>query len=132
MKLLSLPHGYRPPILNVIGAHLFGLLLGGYVLALSELDPPLSILLLFLVWNLGAGLVSHSTEATRAAWRTNSGKIGKLLFVIANLTIFPYLALWLIPEDVTLLIFLHATLLAKIIMFLGGQFGKGATGNLRL
>ena len=126
MKWLSLLHGSRPPILNVIGAHLFGLLLGGYVLALSELDPPLSILLLFLIWNLGAGLVSHGTEATRAAWRTVGDPIPKLIFIVANLAIFPYLALWLIPEDVTLLIFLHATLLAKIIMFLGGQFGKGA------
>lgn len=126
MKWLSLFHGNRPPILNVIGAHLFGLLMGGYVLALSELDPPLSILLLFLIWNLGAGLVSHSTEATRAAWRSVGGWLPKLIFIVANLTIFPYLALWLIPEDVTLLIFLHATLLAKVIMFLGGQIGKGA------
>jgi hypothetical protein len=126
MKWLSLFHGNRPPILNLIGAHLFGLLLAGYVLALSEQDPPLSFLLLFLIWNLGAGLVSHSTEATRAAWRSVSGWAPKLIFVVANLAIFPYLALWLIPEDVTLLIFLHATLLAKIIMFLGGQFGKGA------
>ncbi|GAB5489043.1 MAG: hypothetical protein Pars2KO_26130 [Parasphingorhabdus sp.] len=126
MKWLSLFHGNRPPILNVIGAHLFGLLLAGYVLALSEQDPPLSFLLLFLVWNLGAGLVSHSTEATRAAWRSVKGWAAKLIFIVANLAIFPYLALWLIPEDVTLLIFLHATLLAKIIMFLGGQFGKGA------
>jgi len=126
MKWLSLFHGNRPPLLNVIGAHLFGLLLSGYVLAMSELDPPLSYLLLFLIWNLGAGLVSHSTDATRAAWRSINSWIPKLLFVVANLTIFPYLALWLIPEDVTLLIFLHATLLAKIIMFLGGQFGKGA------
>lgn len=129
MKLLSLLHGIRPPILNVLGAHLFGLLLAGYVLALSELDPPLSFLLLFLVWNLGAGLVSHSTRETRAAWRSGGSKLGMLLFVVANLTIFPYLALWLIPEDVTLLIFLHATLLAKIIMFLGGQFGKGAAAK---
>ena len=126
MKLLDLLHGHRPPILNVIAAHLFGLLLGGYVLALSEQDPPLSILLLFLVWNLGTGLVSHATEATRAAWRAVNSKVAKLLFVLANLVIFPYLALWLIPEDVTLLIFLHATLLAKIILFLGGQVGKGA------
>ncbi len=126
MKILSLFHGNRPPVLNVVGAHLFGLLLAGYVLALSVQDPPLSFILLFLVWNLGAGLVSHSTEATRAAWRSIDSWIPKLLFVVANLVIFPYLALWLIPEDVTLLIFLHATLLAKIIMFLGGQFGKGA------
>ena len=129
MKWLSLFHGSWPPILNVIGAHLFGLLLAGYVLALSEQDPPLSILLLFLVWNLGAGLVSHSTEATRAAWRSHTGWMAKLIFIVANLTIFPYLALWLIPEDVTLLIFLHATLLAKVIMFLGGQIGKGAQHN---
>ena len=47
MKWLSLFHGSWPPILNVIGAHLFGLLLAGYVLALSEQDPPLSFLLLF-------------------------------------------------------------------------------------
>jgi hypothetical protein len=129
MKILSLLHGNRPPILNVIAAHLFGLVFGGYVLALSELDPPLSILLLFLIWNLGAGLVSHATEATRVAWRAIDSRIAKLLFVVANLLIFPYLALWLIPEDVTLLIFLHAILLAKIILFLGGQFGKGAKAS---
>lgn len=129
MKSLSLLHGNRPPILNVMGAHLFGLLLGGYVLALSELDPPLSILLLFLIWNLGAGLVSHATEATRAAWRGVNSKLAKLLFIVANLSVFPYLALWLIPEDVTLLIFLHATLLAKITMFSGGQIGKGAANK---
>ena len=126
MKYLALFHGSRPPILNVIAAHLFGLLLAGYVLALSEHDPPLSFILLFLVWNLGAGLVSHATEATRAAWRAINSWIPKLLFIVANLSIFPYLALWLIPEDVTLLIFLHATLLAKVILFLGGQIGKGA------
>ena len=129
MKIFNLLHGNRPPILNVIAAHFFGLLFGGYVLALSELDPPLSILLLFLIWNLGAGLVSHGTEATRAAWRAMDSRIAKLLFVVANLLIFPYLALWLIPEDVTLLIFLHATLLAKVTLFLGGQFGKGAKAS---
>lgn len=126
MKFLSLFHGNRPPILNVIGAHLFGLLLAGYVLALSELDPPLSFLLLFLIWDLGAGLVSNATEATRAAWRAFGGHIANALFVIIHLAVYPPLLLWLIPEDVTLLIFLHATLLAKIILFLGGQYGKGA------
>lgn len=126
MKWLSLLHGNRPPILNLIGAHLFGLLLAGYVLALSELDPPLSFVLLFLIWHLGASLISHATEATRAAWRSVGSNLPKILFVVVNLAIFPYLALWLIPEDVTLLIFLHASLLAKIILFLGGQFGKGA------
>ena len=126
MKWLSLLHGNRPPVLNIIAAHLFGLLLGGYVLALSELDPPLSILLLFLIWNLGAGLVSHATEATRTAWQAVDNRMIKVIFILANLAIFPYLALWLIPEDVTLLIFLHATLLAKLLLFMGGQIGKGA------
>jgi len=126
MKWLALFHGNRPPIMNVIAAHLFGLLFAGYVLALSEHDPPISFILLFLIWNLGAGLISHATEATRAAWRAVQSKLAKAIFILANLIIFPYLALWLIPEDVTLLIFLHATLLAKIILFLGGQIGKGA------
>lgn len=126
MKLLSLLHGNRPPMLNVIGAHLFGLLLAGYVLALSELDPPLSYLLLVLIWDLGTGLISNATEATRAAWRSLNSHIVNALFVIIHLLVYPPLLFWLIGEDVTLLIFLHATLFAKVILFIAGQYGKGA------
>lgn len=126
IKILSLLYGHRPPLLNVIAANIFGVFFGGYVLSVSGLDAPLSLYLFALTWNLGSGLVSHASEATRAAWRAIDSRAAKLLFVVAHLAIVPPLILWLVPEDASMIIFLHMMLLAKILLFIGGQVGKGA------
>ena len=129
-KTLSLLYGHRPPLLNIVAANLFGVCFGGYVLSVSGLDAPLSFYLFALTWDLGSGLVSNATEPTRAAWRGVGSRTVKILFVVAHLAIFPPLILWLVPEDASMIVFLHMMLLAKLLLFVGGQVGKGARLNL--
>ncbi len=125
--LFSLLHGARPPLLNVLAAHIFGAFFAGYVLSISYLDPPMTYVLMATVWILGAGLVSHASEATRSAWRGVRSNLVKLVYILVELAGFSYLLLWLLPaEDASLIIFLHMTLLARILLFVGGQIGRGA------
>jgi uncharacterized membrane protein len=131
MNPLSLLHGKKPDVFTVIGAHLFGVLMGGYVLSLGDYEMPLSLLLFAVIWNMAAGLVLHASEPMRSAWRRLNSRLATIGFVLVHVIVYPPILFWLIPEDVSLLIMLHAMLLAKILVFVGGRLSKGASPSWR-
>lgn len=82
-----------------------------------------AVLLLLLAADIGAGLVSNATRATRSAWRQLTGRTAKALFIIVHLGLYP-LALFLLTRgDIALFGILAALLLAKTALFISGQSG---------
>lgn len=126
MQILSLFHGARPALLTLIGAWIFGIFFGGYVLSLTEFEITGSLLCLAACLGLSTFMVSHATEPTRTAWRKLGHWWPKLAFIVVQLLVYPPLIFWMAAEDASLIILLHAMLVAKLMLFLSGQWGKGA------
>ncbi len=124
-QYLALLHGRRPRILDVLGAHVFAAFLTGYILSMSLLEWPVTLYMTVLVWGLAAGVVTHATEATRAAWRALHSRMAVAIYGVAHLLIVPMACFWLIPEDPWTIILLNMTMLAKLMLFIAGAPLRG-------
>ena len=119
--MTNLLTGDRPNWLNIAAMVAVGLSLA--VLVLTEMPhfDWRSVLLALLAADIGAGLISNATEATRKAWREGAGKRGRAVFLLVHLTVYPAALFWLAGAKVMLAVILTGILAAKILMFAGGQ-----------
>lgn len=85
-----------------------------------------TILLMLLAADIGAGLVSNATEATRARWRARTGPGPRIAFLVVHLTLYPAALFLLARGDLALFAFLATVLAAKIIAFAAGKHDQPA------
>jgi hypothetical protein len=83
-----------------------------------------TVLLALLAADIGAGLVSNATEATRARWRARTGPGARTGFLAVHLTLYPAAIFLLARGDLALFAFLATVLAAKVIAFAAGKYDR--------
>lgn len=121
MMRTSLWVGEQPQALDLGAMALAGFALAGVTLALAPAIDWCLLVLAVLAWDIGAGLVSNATAATREAWRRHASKSDRYGFMISHLTVYPIVLYWLASGDLVLTGLVCAFLLAKVILFISGQ-----------
>ncbi|MEM8696603.1 MAG: hypothetical protein AAGE05_11335 [Pseudomonadota bacterium] len=116
--------GERPHPGTLVSALLAGFAMAMAVAMRAEQWDWQTILLMLLAADIGAGLVSNATEATRARWRARTSAGARIGFIAVHLIAYPTVLFILAQGDLALFAFLATVLAAKIIAFAAGKYDR--------
>lgn len=121
MGVATLWIGDRPQPLDVGAMMVAGLALAGVVLVFTPMPDWRTFVLALLAWDIGAGMVSNATRATREAWRNAASRYDRISFIVSHLTVYPVVLFWLADGEIALALLVCAFLIAKVMLFISGM-----------
>ena len=121
MGVSDLIVGERGHPLDLVASIITGLALGALVLFHADAFDWSSAVLALAAIDIGAGLVSNATRATRESWREKATSRARISFLAVHLTVYPTVVIGLAFPDWQLAGILCTFLLAKVILFWSGQ-----------
>lgn len=116
--------GEKPHPVTIVAALIVALAMAAIVLVRIDQWDWQSVLLIILAADIGAGLVSNATEATRARWRGAENARLRTAFLVVHLTLYPAALFFLTRGDTLLFGILATILLAKVMVFAAGSHGQ--------
>ena len=121
MGVSDLIVGERGRPLDLVASIITGLALGVIVLIRADAFDWSTAVLALAAIDIGAGLVSNATRATRESWREKATSRARTGFLVVHLTVYPAVVIGMAFPDWELAGVLCAFLLAKVTLFWSGQ-----------
>lgn len=118
---LALLVGENPRPFDIVASLAVGAILAVFVIWQAPQMGWKAILLATLAFDIGAGLVSNATAATRKAWQTMGTPARRRGFVLTHLTLYPAALFWLADGAFPVFAILTGMLVAKTWLFWSGQ-----------